>query len=142
MIKAFGIIFAVMLISMTGQMLIKYGFSLNSDYQGATFSLEGIMKIITNPYLVAGILIVGMNFFLWLAVLRIFELSYAYSMASFEYVLVLILSHFLLKEAVNIPKIAGVLLIVAGIIFLNIGEAKVLKKDFSDGVPPLFVDDK
>ncbi len=142
MLKAFAVIFTVIIISMTGQFLLKYGFSLNSDYKGATFSLEGIRQIATNPFLVAGIIVVGFNFILWLAVIRIFELGYAYSMASFEYVLVMILSHFLLKEALNSYKLLGVLLITAGILLLNIGEYKVMKKEFKKGIPPVFTDQK
>ena len=45
-----------------------------------------------------------------------FELSYAYPFTSVGFVLVLILSAVFFHEAITIPKVIGMVLIVAGII--------------------------
>ena len=46
-----------------------------------------------------------------------FELSHAYPFMSFSFVFVLVLSGFFFHEAGTLPKLLGVLLIMAGIIF-------------------------
>jgi multidrug transporter EmrE-like cation transporter len=45
-----------------------------------------------------------------------FELSYAYPFMSLAFVLVLFLSALFFKEAITLPKLLGLTLIVAGII--------------------------
>ncbi len=143
MIRAFSVLFLVIIVGTTGQILIKYGFLLNSEYTGSLFSVEGIKHILDNPYLVGGILLAGVNFLLWLVVLRIFELGYAFNMTSLQYVLVLAGSYYFLRESITMSKIAGVVLIVLGVILLTWGEADVLKKNLGkDNTPPIVMKQK
>jgi len=58
---------------------------------------------------------------LWLAALTKLDLSYAYPFMSLAFVLVLILSAILFHEAVTVPKVLGVGLVVAGIIVASRG---------------------
>lgn len=51
--------------------------------------------------------------------LKEFELSKAYPFMSLSFVLVLVVSFFLLKEAVSIQKIVGCILIILGIIVIS-----------------------
>ena len=57
----------------------------------------------------------------WLAAMTKFELSYAYPFMSLAFVLVLIFSAVLFHEAVTVPKVLGVVLIMAGIIVASRG---------------------
>jgi len=49
------------------------------------------------------------------------ELSYAYPFMSLAFVLVLFLSAILFHEAVTVPKVLGLLLIIAGLIVASRG---------------------
>jgi drug/metabolite transporter (DMT)-like permease len=57
----------------------------------------------------------------WMAALTKFELSYAYPFMSLAFVLILILSAVLFREAITAPKLIGIALIMAGIIISSRG---------------------
>jgi multidrug transporter EmrE-like cation transporter len=64
----------------------------------------------------SGIVGAFLAFLCWMAAMTKFELSYAYPFMSLAFVLVLILSAVVFQEAITLPKMVGLALIVAGII--------------------------
>ena len=55
-------------------------------------------------------------FLCWMAALTKFELSYAYPFMSSSFLLVLILSAVFFHEALTLPKVIGVALVMVGIV--------------------------
>ena len=55
----------------------------------------------------------------WLIALSKIELSVAYPMLSVGYVLLMILSYFLLNETITVYKVIGTLLVVAGVTLIS-----------------------
>ncbi|MBU4483303.1 MAG: EamA family transporter, partial [Actinobacteria bacterium] len=58
---------------------------------------------------------------IWLIVLSAVDLSFAYPFIGFTYVMVLVLSKFILKEDVNPIRWAGALIITIGVIVISRG---------------------
>lgn len=106
-----------------GQVFLKSGANkLNNG--GALFSsissLPGdLIRLITIPELVIGVIFFGTSFLMWVKVLTKADLSTAYPMVSLGYVLVAVLSFILFHESFSTSKIAGIAFIVIGAFLIN-----------------------
>jgi drug/metabolite transporter (DMT)-like permease len=72
-----------------------------------------------NVYLVAGISLLGISTLLWIWVLRVLPLSVAYPFMALAFLVVPVLSHFLLGETLGWRNFAGGLLIAAGVVLVS-----------------------
>ena len=68
-----------------------------------------------NPMIVLGLVVYLSGTFFWLIALSRADLSYAYPVASLNYVLILLSSWWLLGEQPSAPRIAGVIIICFGV---------------------------
>ncbi|HEV3156107.1 MAG TPA: EamA family transporter [Candidatus Baltobacteraceae bacterium] len=104
-----------------GQILLKIGVrsaALPSD------SLEHpneLLNMLLNPYVAAGVFAYAASMVLWLAAINGQELSRVYPMAALGYVLVTIVSVKLFHDEITVWKVAGIALIILGVIVLNQG---------------------
>ena len=73
---------------------------------------------LANPYIWSALLLYGISAVLWLYSLTKVELSFAYPMVALGYVLVCVFSVLLFKETMPGLRIAGLCVIVAGIIMI------------------------
>ena len=80
---------------------------------------EVIKSGITNLHLWSGMFCYGFSLLLWFYVLSRMELSRAYPLVSIGYIFTLFLGYFFLNEALSVTKVAGIVLIVLGVIFLS-----------------------
>ena len=107
--------------ALTSQLLMKQGMS-----QGGPLALTGLdqvvvlfQRILSTPVLLVGYGLSFVTGLLWLVVLGRSELSYALPLTTATYfVLTLLMSTFVLGEAVTTMRWAGTLLILAGIALL------------------------
>ena len=112
---------ALLVVQSAGQILEKKGItqlSQLSDIQLMTW--EFVHRAITNIYLVTGVTCVGVGFILWLYLLSQFELSYIYPLASILYILVAVLSYFVLGETMTPIRMVGIFVISIGCVLINI----------------------
>lgn len=86
--------------------------------QKADGALEMIKLGMANTNLWYGMLCYLVSLFLWFYVLAYMELSKAFPLVSIGYILVFVFSYFFLNEAITFYKIAGVTLIIAGVLFI------------------------
>ena len=115
------ILFTTLLTS-SAQILYKFGIP----------SLEfNLMSIITNYYLIGGLLLYGIGAILMIISFRGGEVSVLYPIIATSYIWVSILSLYFLGETMNIFRWTGVFIIVAGIVSISYGS-----KDSSVGVVP------
>jgi len=82
-------------------------------------SINSILGIITNKYLMLGLVFYGVSTILWFNVLSKMKLSVAYPMISMGYVFTTILAFFFLKEEIGLNQIGGLCLIIAGIVWIS-----------------------
>ena len=80
-----------------------------------------LLNLVLNPWIISGMFAGFLALLCWLAAMTKFELSYAYPFMSLAFVFVLILSAILFHEALTLPKVLGVLLVMAGIIVASRG---------------------
>ncbi|AKP48741.1 EamA family transporter [Bacillus smithii] len=113
----FVLILVNTLILVSGQFLWKYGMMKS----GQSFSsLLGILKLLLSPYILTGLILYGAATVLWLFILSKVPLSVAYPIQSLAYVFALFGAYFFFGETLTSWKIAGVLLIVAGVAMISV----------------------
>lgn len=83
-----------------------------------------VLQMITNPWLLGGYCLYGMSTVLLVLALKKGQLSLLYPVISLTYVWVTILSVMVFREVMNPFKLAGIVLIVAGVGVLGLDGRK------------------
>ena len=105
-------IYTSVILGAIGQLLLKSGaLKINNS------PLVGIHQFI-NILIFLGFLFYGLSSIIWVVVLRKVELSYAYPMISFGYIIVFGASYFLFNESLNLYRLIGLGFILVGILFV------------------------
>jgi drug/metabolite transporter (DMT)-like permease len=107
------------LLLVSGQFLWKIGMSNRST---SFDSLGAIIRVLISPYILSGLFLYGLATVLWLFILTKVPLSVAYPLQSFAYIIAVFGAFFFFQEEINLWKILGVILILAGVSFIGIGE--------------------
>ncbi len=113
-------ILLTVLCTVYGQLIIKYQVSaagpLPAEPQEKVFFL---LRLCLDPRVLSGFVAAFLAALSWMAAMTHFELSYAYPFISLTFPVVLILSALLLGEQLTLNKVAGIVLIVAGLVALT-----------------------
>lgn len=117
--QAFGLLLIAIVMTNVGELLLKHGMTMHGEMSLHPETLVPTMfRTFTNPFVLAGfVLVFGASIF-WLAVLSRVELSWAYPMLSLGYVLVVILSALFLNETITLGRVLGILIIISGVFVL------------------------
>lgn len=100
-------------LSACAQLLMKIGMSSNQ-------AEHSVFIAAANPYVAAGFAAYGAGALLWLKVLSRVDLSLAYPLVSFAFVLVAILSWVVLGEHLSFFRILGMSFIILGIAVIGV----------------------
>lgn len=121
-IAGFAYVLGSVLFTVYGQLVVKWQVS-KAGQLPATLSekLHFLLHLVLNPWVMSAMAAGFFALLCWLAAMTRFELSYAYPFMSLAFVLVLILSAVLFHETVTVPKVLGVVLVMAGIIVASRG---------------------
>jgi multidrug transporter EmrE-like cation transporter len=110
-------IFGTILFTVYGQLIIKWQMAkvgpLPQVFSDKIFFL---LQMFFNPWILSAFLAAFVASICWMAAMTKFELSYAYPFTSLSFVLIIVISALLFHEAITLPKMLGVLLIMAGIV--------------------------
>ncbi|MHB1001265.1 MAG: EamA family transporter [Armatimonadota bacterium] len=118
------------LLGSTGQLFLKYGMSRMGSISGSHSVQSGLMyslKAIFTPYVFSGLALYAVSALIWLRILKMVNLSFAYPMISLSYVLVVLLSALILKERVPLITIAGLVFICVGVSLIGAGYSQSSK---------------
>ena len=103
-----------------GQVLLKLGVN-----QVGTFSAKGMeealqiaFSVIKNPYIIGACTLMTSSFILWMAILSWFKLSLALPLTAITYIIVAVLSYFMLDEKLALLNYFGIVLVTAGVFLL------------------------
>lgn len=115
-------IFACIFFTVYGQLIVKWRVT-KAGALPVTFPerILFLINLLLNPWILSSVAAGFLALLSWMAAMTKFELSYAYPFMSLAFVFVLILSAVLFREAVTVPKVLGVLLIIAGLIVASRG---------------------
>lgn len=111
-------IFSIVL-GATGQFLFRLGM-MNYGKVTVTGIWRQLGSIILTPAIFLGFMCFGVSSILWLVVISRWELSYAYPLVAFGYVIAILYGTFLLHENLTLTKILGSCLILVGISVLGL----------------------
>lgn len=110
-------ILATVLFTVYGQLVVKWQVTRAGPFPLATSErLIFLLKLLLNPWIMSGVAAGFLALLCWMIAMTRFDLSYAYPFMSLAFIFVLILSAIFFHETVTMPKMIGVMLIVAGII--------------------------
>ena len=116
-IMNFLYILATVLFTVYGQLVVKWQVAQAGPYPLATSErLIFLLKLLLNPWIISGVAAGFFALLCWMIAMTRFDLSFAYPFMSLAFIFVLILSAIFFRETVTMPKMIGVMLIVAGII--------------------------
>lgn len=99
-----------------GQILLKFGANIIGDLK---FNMQGFISIITNYFIIGGLILFGTSFLLWIKVLTKNSLSYVYPMVSLSYIIIVLASRFMFNEPFSSNKIIGIVAIIIGVFLIN-----------------------
>lgn len=80
-----------------------------------------IASLLTNPWVMSGIVATFLAGVSWMLAMTRFEISYAYPYVSLNYVIVFAASVMLFNESVSLPKLIGTALVIVGIVVISRG---------------------
>lgn len=108
-------IFATIGFTVYGQLILKWRIAqLGPLPIGLTDKIKFLFSALLDPAIFSGFVAAFLASLAWMASMTKFELSYAYPFMSLNFVVVLLLSQWLLHEPISMQKILGVSLIVIG----------------------------
>ena len=103
-----------------GQILLKKGMGSMGPLTLSMDQVGGILwRIVSNPYVVIGLLIYVCGTLFWLVALSRVDLSYAYPFASLSYVIMLAASWFLFHENITPVRLLGTLIVALGVVVIS-----------------------
>ena len=122
-LRALLLLIPAMLMSSTGQLFLKYGMNQVGAFDFTANAILSILpQIVTSPYIwLGGIGFLGGSAF-WLAVLSRVPLSLAYPVLALNYLIIVAESWLFLKEDVSLEHLAGVAVIVIGVVVVGLSE--------------------
>lgn len=112
-------IVATLFFTVYGQLVLKWQMGQAGALpDGAAAKLGFLLQQFLNPWIFSGFVSAFAASLAWMAAMTRFELNYAYPFMSLAFVIVMALGVMFLGEAISIRKIAGTLLVVAGLIVI------------------------
>ena len=110
-------IFGTIFFTVYGQIVLKWRMNgMGSLPDGTGDKIIFLIKVLFDPWVFSGFFAAFIASFFWMAAMTKFDISFAYPFMSSAFVLVFLLSVILFDEVVTWQKVAGLLLIVAGIV--------------------------
>jgi multidrug transporter EmrE-like cation transporter len=113
--KYIPLILAVVTTNALSQLLLKQGMLTVGAFDFSTGVLiQTLPRVMLNPYVIGGLLILVFSMALHLMVLSRVEISFAYPFLSVSYVIVLLAGYWFFGENVGLLRIAGIGFICLG----------------------------
>ncbi len=110
-------------IAVCGQILLKIGINRIGigDFSSMDTVRQLFVGVIKSPIVLTGLFLYFISAAIWIVVLSTVDLSFAYPFIGLTYVLVLVLSKFILKEDVSPVRWVGAAIITIGVIVISRG---------------------
>ncbi len=125
--KTFVVIFLATLSAAIGEVLMSYGMK-----QGGAIDLTVpsqwvglILSVVRNSYVLAGVVLLAIFFFLYLASLSWADVSFVMPLTAMSYIFAAVLAKFVLKEDVSWFRWVGTAIIVVGIIVVALDNRQI-----------------
>lgn len=108
-------IFATVAFTVYGQLALKWRISAHGALPAETLpKLQFLLSLFLDPVIFSGFFAGFLASIAWMAAMTKFDLSHAYPFMSLNFVVVIVLSAWLLSEPLTAQRVTGVALIVIG----------------------------
>lgn len=115
------VLLASVLFATAGQILFKQGMSrVGQVFIQMNQIFRILLRIISSPLVMVGLVFYAVSVILWLVALSRSSLNYVYPFAALTFILVMLASHFIFREAVPLTRLAGIVLICSGFILCSL----------------------
>ena len=101
-----------------GQLSLKLGVGRADVTTAAPGFQKLLAMIVQSPLILLGLALYGIGAFAWIAVLSRLDLSYAYPFLALNFVLIALVSYFVLGETIPGMRWVGIMIICVGILFV------------------------
>ena len=109
------------LLTVYGQLVLKWQASLVVGKQAAVGNLQYVISMLLNPWVISGLVAAFCASVCWMLAVSRLELSKAYPMMAINFVLVALIAEPLFGEAFSLHKSLGLTLIVLGLVISGQG---------------------
>ncbi len=118
-VTVIALLLAGISLSVVGELLLKHGMNRFGvlDLSPATL-IPTLFRVFTQPAVFFGFVLIFSASIFWLAVLSRANLSFAYPMLAFGYVVTALLSRVLFAEVISPTRWAGILVICLGVVLV------------------------
>ncbi len=114
---SYGYVFLTILLTTYGQLVIKWQVAAAGAFPADPGDkILFLARLLLNPWIISALAAALVSSIAWMAALTKLELSHAYPFVSLAFVLVMLGSAWFLNEPVTLLKIAGLVLVCAGIV--------------------------
>ncbi len=115
--KTIVVPFLAALSAAIGETLLSFAMKRSGqvDVTESSHWLNLILSVVRNPYIFAGVLFLGVFFFLYLVALSWADLSFVLPLTAVSYIFAAFLAKFFLNEDVTLLRWVGTVVIIAGI---------------------------
>ncbi len=115
----FLLVLAGVLLNAVAQLLLKAGANAVGHFEfTATNAIPVGLKLAMQPPIVGGLACYVVSVVVWIMALSRVEVSIAYPMLSLGYVVNAIAAHYLFGEAVSPMRVAGIFVIIVGVVMV------------------------
>lgn len=123
--STFALLMVAMCLTVTGELLLKSGMNRYGELNVSPSTLVATaLKLFSSPFVVGGFFFIFSGALFWLAVLSRWPLSLAYPLLSISYIIGISASVLILKERVTLVQVAGVFVIILGVILVSRGQSE------------------
>lgn len=115
-------VLATLLLTVYGQLVLKWQM-LGVGQLPALFldKLLFLLRLVANPWVLSGFVAAFLASLCWMAAMTRLEMSYAYPFMSLSFVLVVAAGAIFYGEPLTLAKLAGVLMVIAGLVVIARG---------------------
>lgn len=108
-----------LLFTVYGQLVLRWQISGAGQLPpGTGEKVAFLLRQLANPWIVSGLAAAFLASMAWMAAMTRFELSYAYPFMSLAFVIAMVFSVLFLGETVNLARMLGTALVVAGLVII------------------------
>ncbi|MEO8343870.1 MAG: SMR family transporter [Gallionella sp.] len=117
---SFALIFTGVMLNAAAQILMKAGTNAIGHFE---FSAENILpiglKLATEWHIVVALCCYALSVIIWILALSRVPVSIAFPLLSMAYIVTAVAAWYLLGEALSLTKVAGIVVIILGVIIIS-----------------------
>lgn len=120
--SGYWLVLATVFLTVYGQVIIKWQvLKMGSLPSAALGKLLFLFHLLINPWIISALFAAFLASVTWMAAMTKLPLSQGYPLTSLSFVMILILGSYMFGESISTYKIIGMMLILAGIVFISKG---------------------